>query len=259
MFVQTRGSGKSLVLLHGWGLNSGVWEPISHTLCDHFRVTFIDLPGFGRNRDFMPEDYTLEQVSELVSGHIPENSIVMGWSMGGLVAQFLAVQRHPNVSELVMLASTPRFLEGEDWPGIKLPVLKVFEEQLEKDFGKTLDRFLAIQALGSDSARADIKLIREHVQAYPIPHDDALRGGLKLLSNVDLRDQVSNINIPVHRLFGKLDSLVPYRAISQIDAHFTEGEVVVFPKASHAPFISHPDEFATSLLEVLGIQSATQD
>lgn len=253
LFTETRGQGPSLVLLHGWGLNSGVWELVSHQLADHFRLTLIDLPGYGRNATQLPQSYTLDALADLVGEHLPINSTLLGWSLGGLVAQKLAIKQHLNLSQLVVLASTPKFADDPLWKGIKQNVLSVFESQLERDFSKTLSRFLAIQALGSESAKQDIRQIKDQVQHYPMPDETALRSSLALLSGTDLRNELSQIRVPTYRLYGWLDSLVPHQIIDQVEALHASQHVHIFRKASHAPFISHPVEFITCLKDMLGI------
>ena len=243
LYTQVRGTGPDLVLLHGWGLNSGVWEPISHSLTDFFRVTMIDLPGFGRNCDAMPEVYDLATIAAMVSEYVPVHSHLLGWSLGGLVAQKIAIEQPSLLSSLMVLASTPKFAKEQNWPGIKAPVLNAFEQQLERDFTKTLERFMAIQAMGSSTAKHDIKQIKTHIQHYPIPALAALRAGLNILSVSDLRHQLSTIKAPTLRMYGRLDSLVPLAALEAVAQLHPNSESYVFAHASHAPFISHPDEF----------------
>ena len=252
LFTESRGSGSDLVLLHGWGLNSGVWEPVSHLLQQKYRITMIDLPGFGRNADSLPANYSLEAIVDLLKDVIPKGADLLGWSMGGLVAQQFAAQYPDVLNKLVIVASSPKFEASSEWPGIKPEVLQVFEQQLERDYSKTLDRFLAIQAMGSPSSREDIKTIRHHVQQFSIPDEMALRGGLKLLSEVDLRMFISECNVPTLRMYGRLDSLVPHKAMEAIQQIDKQSLSHVFAHASHAPFISHMDEFVTVLDEFLG-------
>ncbi len=228
-----------LVLIHGWGLNSGVWQSVIPELVEFARITTIDLPGFGLNSTVLPDDYSLVNIVELISQTLPDNSVLVGWSLGGLVAQSIAIEQPERLSGLVTVASTPCFAQKTDWHGIKPEVLNAFEAQLEHDFAKTLARFLAIQALGSPSAKADIKLIQQQVQAFPDPSHVALMDGLALLSSVDLRESIARIMCPTLRLYGRLDSLVPYDVIAQIQQLQPNAHYDVVPHAAHAPFISH--------------------
>ncbi|MGB2427761.1 MAG: pimeloyl-ACP methyl ester esterase BioH [Alteromonas sp.] len=238
-----------LVMLHGWGLNSGVWHSVIPPLTEHFTVITIDLPGFGTNSEHLPEDYSLGNICDWVAQCVPKDSVVLGWSMGGLVAQYMAQHWSHKVKRLIVVASTPCFEQKNDWQGIKPKVLSAFEQQLEADFGKTLARFLAIQALGSPSAKADIKQIQRHVRKFPAPSPIALLAGLQLLSSVDLRDSLAAITCPTLRLYGRLDSLVPADSIDKITALQPNCESQIIQHAAHAPFISHPNEWLESLLD----------
>ncbi|MCC2617018.1 pimeloyl-ACP methyl ester esterase BioH [Aestuariibacter halophilus] len=242
------GSGEPLVLLHGWGLNSGVWHPLLPRLTERYRVISIDLPGFGVNADRQPSPYALTSVGHMLADAIPDGATVLGWSLGGLLAQWLAIHFPHKVKRLVLVASTPCFVQQQSWPGVRPAVLHTFERQLENDFSDTLDRFLAIQAMGSPSARHDIRNIRECVSQFPEPDPAALRHGLTLLGTVDLRHELPRITAPIARFYGRLDSLVPHKAIELIESVKGSDYLHIFEHASHAPFISHPDAFVEHLM-----------
>lgn len=247
LVTRTYGTGKDLVLLHGWGMNSGAFTSFIPYLSDNFRVTTIDIPGFGENASLMPASYTIDALAGMIEPFIPHKSVVLGWSLGGLVAQKLALMAQAKCAGLVTIASTPRFIEGPDWPGISADLLAMFEHQLENDYKKTLERFLAIQAMGSTTARQDIKTIRQHIGIYPSPSHRALKEGLHILSSEDLRSEIGQILLPTLRIYGRLDSLVPTKGIEGISQLQPHAETVILPHASHAPFISHPKQTADVL------------
>lgn len=101
--------------------------------------------------------------------------------------------------------------------------------------------------MGSDSARKDVKQISAAVAAKPLPSQQTLANGLALLNQVDLRCQLANIGVPVSLVFGRLDTLVPARAVDGIAQCFESPTVEVIEHASHAPFISHPDQVASAI------------
>ena len=247
LVTRTHGTGKDLVFIHGWGMNSGAFTSFIPYLSADFRITTIDLPGFGENAAHVPTPYTVASLSEMIAPLLPSQSIVVGWSLGGLVAQKLAAQRPNLLAGLVTIASTPRFVAGPCWPGIAADLLNMFKQQLEKNFSKTLERFLAIQAMGSDTAKQDIKAIREQITEFPSPSEEALKEGLHILSCEDLRSELKRIIVPTLRLYGRLDSLVPTSGIDRICELHPQADTVVLPHASHAPFISHPQQTADIL------------
>lgn len=142
LWWQTVGTGNChLVLLHGWGLNAEVWRCVSEELASHFTLHLVDLPGFGRSRDFGA--MTLEEMAEQVLAQAPDRAIWVGWSLGGLVASQIALTHPERVHALVTVASSPCFSAQEEWPGIKPEVLAGFQQQLSNDFQRTVERFLA--------------------------------------------------------------------------------------------------------------------
>lgn len=233
-----------IVLLHGWGMNRGVWQHIQSdietttgrpTLC-------LDLPGYGDNIESI-DPYSLEKLVDWLASALPEKAQIVAWSMSGLIATEYALRFPERVEQLALVATSPKFVEEENWPGIKPTVLSVFASQLEVSHKATIERFMAIQAMGSRTAKEDIKRVKNSVMCLPDPCLFALRQGLTLLQEIDLRQHLKQITVPVNLLLGRLDSLVPVAVVNAIEELDADINITVLPKASHAPFISHPDEF----------------
>jgi pimeloyl-[acyl-carrier protein] methyl ester esterase len=242
LHVEKIGQGPSLVLIHGWGLNSEVWRQVNSTLAQHFTVYCVDLPGYGLSHDVNVAS-NIDAWATVVSEAVDEPAIWLGWSLGGLIATQIAVSFPNQVVGLITVASSPKFAQATDWPGIKPAVMAMFTQQLAHDFSITLERFLAIQAMGSESAKQDVKALKEALSQRPLPQKKALYDGLNLLNDVDLRHEISQVVQPFLRIYGWLDSLVPKKIISLVDDFSPKSEKYIFDKASHAPFVSHSQEF----------------
>ncbi len=251
--IASIGSGLPIVFIHGWGLNSGVWQPCIELLEDKYQVITVDMPGFGINVDYQLSPYSLEKIASTIHASVGQPAVYIGWSLGGMVATEIACQFPESVKGLITVASTPCFVEKDTsdeqayWPGIKAEVLALFHRQLEQDTQKTINNFLKIQAMGSPHLRDDIKLIRNLVMQYPLPSKETLDNSLKFLEQEDQRDMLAKVSTPFLRMYGKLDGLVPKTVICQIDELATQSEKVIFEKASHAPFISNLTEFSDAL------------
>ncbi|OHU86359.1 MULTISPECIES: pimeloyl-ACP methyl ester esterase BioH [Pseudoalteromonas] len=242
----------SLVFLHGWGMNKAVWQVCIEELSTHYSgdIHCLNLPGFG-GADLPQGEYTLASVAGTLAKKIAPNSVIVAWSLGGLVALYLAKHYPEKVSKLVMLASTPYFVESTNWAGIKEHVLDDFKQQLSQDSNKTIERFLAIQAMGSEHAKEDIKQLRILLKKHPQPHEEALSAGLDMLKTQDLRQTFSQLQQPVFGFFGRLDALVPKKVCSKMAQLNPSFKYEIAPKASHAPFISHRAEFISYLKSIL--------
>lgn len=247
LWWQTAGTGNChLVLLHGWGLNAEVWHCISEELASHFTLHLVDLPGFGRSRGFGA--MSLDEMAQQVLDAAPQNAIWLGWSLGGLVASQIALSQPERVKALVTVASSPCFSAQETWPGIKPDVLASFQQQLSEDFQRTVERFLALQTMGTETARQDARTLKQTVLSLPMPEVEVLNGGLEILKTVDLREPLAALAMPHLRIYGYLDGLVPRKVVPLLDALWPESESQVIAKAAHAPFISHPAEFCSALI-----------
>ncbi|MFT6417934.1 MAG: pimeloyl-[acyl-carrier protein] methyl ester esterase [Cognaticolwellia sp.] len=245
--IASTGQGTPLVFIHGWGLNSAVWQPCLAHLQTDFEVITVDLPGFATNNSVQLAEYSLVEIAELITLAVGKPAIYIGWSLGGLIASQIAISHPKLLLGLVTVASSPQFVERDNWPGIKASVLALFHQQLAQDTTKTISNFLKIQAMGSPHIRQDIKTIRDLVMQYAQPSRQVLDDSLSLLETSNLSEQIQSIDKPFLRLYGKLDSLVPKQVISKVDEIVPNSQSYIFEQASHAPFISHQSEFLVVL------------
>ncbi|PHM28430.1 pimeloyl-ACP methyl ester esterase BioH [Xenorhabdus budapestensis] len=251
LFWQTLGEvPRDIVMLHGWGLNAEVWRSVETRLASHFRLHLVDLPGYGRSQPYPA--MTLKEMAETVWQQAPENALWLGWSLGGLVASQIALNHPEQVAGLITVASSPKFSEDGDWPGIKPTVLSAFKHQLSEDFQKTVERFLALQTLGTDSARQDARLLKSVVLNQPMPTVEVLNAGLEILRTEDLRAELAQLQLPFLRIYGYLDGLVPRKIAALLDSQWSHTRSVTMRNAAHASFISHPDEFVDVLMDFVG-------
>ncbi len=105
------GQGSPLVLIMGYGLTMEGWDPrLVHALAEHHQVVMFDNAGIGRTRP-LPVPYSIDgmagQTSALIASLGLERPAVLGWSMGGTIAQALAVLHPAQVRRLVLCATFP--------------------------------------------------------------------------------------------------------------------------------------------------------
>ncbi len=243
---QVTGQGPDIVLVHGWGMNGAVWHQTVEALHESFRVHVVDLPGYGHSAALHAEN--LEDIATLLMQDAPKSAIWIGWSLGGLVASYMALHHADYVSKLVTVASSPKFAAERPWRGIQPAVLSAFTDQLVDDFQSTIERFMALQAMGSPSAKQDVKRLKQAVLSRPQPNPDSLLAGLKMLEQVDLRAHLPQLPMPMLRLYGRLDGLVPVKVASVLEEQLPHSEQYIFTQSSHAPFITEPEDFCHQIL-----------
>lgn len=242
----SEGQGPDLVLVHGWGMNVGVWQDVIPMLSQHYRVHWCDLPGYGENGNVTAT--SLNDIVEQLLVQAPVKAVWLGWSLGGIIASKVALVAPQRVTQLITVASSPCFMSRPEWQGIQPRVLANFQTQLVTDFSITIERFLTLQALGSRTAKEDIRQLKAAVLSRPQPQLAALTLGLSLLEEIDLRSALMGLSQPWLRLYGRLDALVPIKTELVLTLLYPQSKSYVFTEASHAPFISHLDEFISVVM-----------
>ena len=244
LHYETHGKGNPILLLHGWALNGRVWDEVVPALSQYGQVITVDLPGHGKSDLPANGRFDLGTLCNELKPLLSENTIVMGWSLGALVA-FNLSHRYPElIKKLVIVAGSPQFVQSSGWPhAMPQETFNGFATTLVDDYRATIQRFLAIQALGSEHARHAIMALRERVFINGEPQLTALRAGLNLLSNSNIREQLPNIHCPTLIVLGEKDRLIPPSAGTDTAALLPDAHVVILSGAGHAPFISHPQEF----------------
>ena len=243
--IETKGQGPDLVLLHGWAMHSGVFSALAERLAARFTVHLVDLPGHGDSRDSsLP--LALEPVVDALATRLPP-ALWAGWSLGGLFALHAAATRPALVQGLAMVCASPRFVRGDDWSlGMSPEIFRGFALGLRADYRATLERFIALEAFGSDDARHEMRVLRDEVFARGEPAAHVLADGLTLLETADLRASLPALSMPTLWLAGRRDRLVDPRAMQAAAEQVPQARVVVVEHAGHAPFLTHADEVAAA-------------
>lgn len=184
--VGAMGRGPTVVLVHGLGSDYNDWLPTARDLARDHRVVLVELPGHGITP--MATPFTLEQAAIALDRAIVEESphqpvVLVGHSIGGLVAAFTASRSPQHVRELVLVetAIAPQSTKAEH---------DTLFAMLDRDWSGTLHDIY--RAFGRDSAQGDM-LWREALQ---MPHPD-MRQWINVAVTADLTREASGLTMPV--------------------------------------------------------------
>lgn len=254
MHVEATGNGPDLVLIHGWAMHGGVFAPLTRLMNEHFRLHVVDLPGHGFSRDddrkLDPESFARQLLDTL------PRAIWIGWSFGGLVSLHAALMQPEQLRGIVQIATSPCFVSAPDWPnGVALDVFAQFEAGLRQDYRATIERFLALEALGSDDAQAELRGLKAQVFARGEPSVAALECGMRVLETTDLRARIRELAVPNLWIAGRRDRLVPATAMRWAAGQNPQGNYLEI-SSGHAPFISHAAEIADAIATFAGSLAA---
>jgi len=243
-FIKTSGEGESLIVIHGWGMNSSVWESVRLELESQFKVSWIDLPGHGHNKGITAQ--SMDEIVDLILPHITDGAHLLGWSLGGLVAQALAEKtlvekKKQSFKSITLVASTPRFSQAENWENaMSLNILDNFSMSLKKDLEGTLKRFISLQFMGIKESKRLQRDLTNGIQSA-LPNTSALELGLQLLAQSDYRFSANKT--PQHWILAEKDRLIPLPVINDLKLLRPDDQISILKNSGHAPFMTHPKEF----------------
>jgi pimeloyl-[acyl-carrier protein] methyl ester esterase len=238
------GSGPDVALLHGWGLGSGVWDGIAEALAATCRVHRVSLAGY----DGQPaDDLDFTATAAALAEQLPAGCTLCGWSLGGMLAVSAAAQRPQHIGRLVLVSTTPHFVQDTNWPHAQPPaLLDTFRNAVASDAKATLSRFVMLFNQGDEKARTIARSLSP-LLAGPLPDTQTLLRGLDWLENADLRQALATITQPTLVIHGDNDPLMPLAAGEALAAALPNARLLHFAGAAHAPFIAAPATFVAAV------------
>jgi len=230
----------TLAFVPGWGQSSQVWHHQSAYFSRAWPVHVVNLPGHGG----APDASTGSWLKELSNALPDQPCILVGWSLGGMLAIQLAYRWPEKLAGLVLVSSTPCFRVKSDWKqGCSGEQFHAFEQALGRDSDKLLRQFFMLMLDGDTVSRGRFNAIaKEAVDRKHPPLPTALRSGLKLLGTLDLRAQLADISIPTLVVHGMHDQVVPVEAGRYLAGHIPDASLHIM-ECGHAPYLTQDKIF----------------
>lgn len=237
-----------LVLLHGWGSASASWQPLLPELQKLTHVIALDLPGFGASP--VLAQFSLDAVVGLIASHLPERCLLMGWSLGGMLAVQLAHRYPQKISRVVTLTTNAKFVASRDYvTAMPLAINRQFNKGFAQDAAATLKLFSGLLAQGDSNERALLKQVRQLANAGAVNHN--WLAALELLAHLDNRDAFAQLHQPGLHLLAEKDVLVPATAANTLKVLNPQQHVQVIPGAAHAVHWGHTAQVMQLLRQFL--------
>ena len=228
---QASGSGAPLILIHGWGSSAALFSELMSQL-PGCHCLAPDLPGYGASTAATKVD-----LAALADDFIRwfdalglERVTLLGWSLGGMLAQELAARFPARIERLVLVATTPRFVSAPDWQhGLADSAVRALARDFKRAPIPTLAHFWRLQFSGEGSIPSP---------RLPQVEPATALGGLELLRQVDLRNQLSEITMPALVLHGSHDVIIPVAAGRFLAATLPQAFLHEVNDGGHTPFLS---------------------
>lgn len=254
LHYETAGEGVPLLFIHGWAMSGKVWR-IQEGYADSNRLVIPDLRGHGLSsapaagyslEDFAADLAALFDVLQL------DKAVLIGWSMGVLVALEAFHLLRERLAALVLVSGTPRFTVAADYPHGLPPVEpKGLGLLLKRDFRNAVgDFFWGMFAKGELEAGEQYRLVFQDIMVQ-LPARHAALESLASLAGADLRSVLPTVDRPVLLIHGSADTICLPSASRFMAERLPNARLAMVEGAGHAPFLSRPADFALLLREFL--------
>lgn len=244
---QTFGQGHPLVFIHGWGANSALWRDWIAQYFSGYQVTLIDLPGHGQSAQLSADDEAdnMRAWLEALLTVLPAKASIVGWSLGGLLAQSIALYHPQRVDKLVLVASSPCFVQKPDWlPALEVSLFSRYLQEVKHQTLGLLRSFFALQTIGSTQPKQLLKQLLPLINQVLLGHTQSLKEGLAILEHTDVREQLVAIQQETLWLFAEQDAIVPVALSAHIAQLQPKAKVMRIDYSGHLPFLEQPVEAA---------------
>lgn len=251
LFKKTEGKGQDVVILHGWTCDHTYVEPIAKTLSSRFRITLFDLPGAGQSA-WPSHCKTIHDIADLLLPHLPQQAAFIGWSFGGLVALSLAARHPERVRQWIGLATTPKFVEDADWPGLPKPGYQsLFPLGQEIGIKGLLRGFFEAEFAAFHPKPPSYHALMRLLETRPSMPLETWMAGLRLCDSTDLRKDFHLLKCPLDLILGEKDESIPLAAVEKIQKLNPRVRIHVIPQAGHLPVWTHPAQVNAILEKAL--------
>jgi pimeloyl-ACP methyl ester carboxylesterase len=242
-FYEERGRGKLLFLVHGAGGTSAYWfNELAH-LSEKLRVVAVDLPGHGKS-ERMKRKPTIELYAEHVANLVNQiklgKIVLLGHSMGGLVAQQIALEHSTILEKLIIVDSSANF-----------PIQHNYTNHMRKgDFNpiEFVSRFFSPKTLKKTNI---VSLMQQMTQGMTDNYDpNVIADDFELTGKVDLRGRLKDITTPTLIVHGA-DDVIPLPSAQYLHENIKGSQLKIIPDAGHLVMIEKPNEFNKIILEFI--------
>lgn len=224
----TRLHADPLVLIHGWGADSQIWQQLPDQLSQMADIITLDLPGCGGSQAI--EDYSIAGLLAWMGQVLPQRCTLLGLSLGGMLCRRFAEAFPDNVVSLITIGSNQQFVADQQYlAAMAESDFTAFINSWQADPATCLKRFAGLQAQGDQQQRQIMRQLR-NLESTIEPQSGAAL--LNLLGSLHWGG--AQISVPALYLFGQHDALVPVAAANLIP------QAKVIEHAGHLPHLSSP-------------------
>ena len=244
------GDRPSLVFLHGIGGRAFGWEPVmQHCSAAGWHCVAWDMPGYGDSPMVAPYDFPhlARALNHLLTSAQIDSSVLIGHSMGGMVAQQYLADQHPRTAALVLVATSPAFGNGSGEFQQSFLQQRLAPLERGESLSHIAERLVPTMLGPSASAHACQTALACMGSIAP----DTYRASLEALVHFDQRAALPQITVPTLCLAAELDATAPPKVMARMAEKIPNASYVCMDGVNHLLPFEQPDQFTRIVLRFL--------
>ena len=238
-----------IIFISGWGTDPSVWNPVLRDKSPNPQIP--KYPNIIMNWwECLSDEVSKNKLYKLLS-ESDSPCILVGWSLGGMIALSAAIAFSEKVSGLVLISSSAKMVQDKDYIGVSPRLLKAMKFRLKTDKTGLLNDFavMGLSPLENEHMR------KVFVDAALEISSDKLSEGLSYLQNCDLRNRLKNITVPVNIVHGECDEIMNPANAYYLEENLSNVDMNIVVDGGHFLIHSNPEIIIESIEELLNSES----
>lgn len=218
-----------LLFLNGWSMPASVWKNLRTSLTVFQTVEVLDTN----------QALDLDQWMALIDAKVSKDTVLMGWSLGGMLAMHYAGSSAKPFRGMVSLMANPVFVQQQDWPvGMPGSTFAQFRREVSDGESRQWQRtFSFLLSQGMREQRSALRRLDRVYQQVAVVEEEVLDAGLSLLAELDVRSLLASIKVPCTFVFGESDAFARYSPALNTWLP-PEAHLEILPGVAHCPFLN---------------------
>lgn len=238
LHVTDGGTGHAVLFLHGMGCDGTDWQPQLDTFADRYRCITVDHRGHGRSDREVGDGYSIAGFATDALGVLDhlgvERAHVVGLSMGGMIAQQLAITEPDRVCTLSLLDTFAR-------PGAVGGGMEAMADQVEAGGVDAIAGGFQAMVFASATVNGKPELLERFDEQFRRNTPACLAWAMRAIGGIDVYDRLGSVTAPTVVVCGAEDNLTPLPMAEELAAAIAGAVLEIVPDAGHFSNIENPD------------------
>lgn len=235
----------TLVFLSGWATDKRFWFNQEEYFSSYNKIHI----SYYRNvHNHYLTDLGETSYSKVALELIKEQEgpvILVGWSLGAMVALQLAVLAPEKLQGMILVGGTARFVNEAGYnAGLPQVIVDKMKKKLLKNHERTLKDFYMLMFTQEERKQGAADKFMQQLSILATDwSSNELQAGLDYLKNCDFRNHLENIKTPTLIIHGEKDEICPFQAGEYLNKNIKGSKIKILPGCGHVPFISRAGDF----------------